>query len=107
MFTVGQALNDTFHTSVANATDAMNVCADGVVALTGLGGKPFDYVVTMENLEMGQRIANYSVEYQAEGSTNWEVGWLVGWPSVDSFFCFCCRAFCDRFCLLVLGRSIA
>jgi hypothetical protein len=34
---------------------------------------PFDYVVTMEDLRCGQRVANYSFEFQAVGSDVWEI----------------------------------
>lgn len=38
-----------------------------VIELPGGGGAPFDYVVSMEDLRFGQRIMNYSFEFQARG----------------------------------------
>ena len=36
--------------------------ARSVVASFAVNGAPFDYVLTMEDLSQGQRVANYSVE---------------------------------------------
>ena len=38
-----------------------------VIELPGGGSAPFDYVVSMEDLRYGQRIVNYSFEFQARG----------------------------------------
>lgn len=35
-----------------------------VIELPSGGGEPFDYVVSMEDLHFGQRIMNYSFEFQ-------------------------------------------
>ena len=32
----------------------------------------FDYVSTMEDLTQGQRIGNYSIDFQRKGSQQWE-----------------------------------
>jgi hypothetical protein len=62
----GKAINDTFHTSVAQTGATSGPCTDGVAEITlpstGLG--EFDYVVTMEDLTHGQRFGNYSIDYQ-------------------------------------------
>ena len=66
-----QAVQKTFGTAVASAGPApaaVGACAEGMAEVRAAGGgalPPFDYVVSMEGLERGQRIANYSVEYQA------------------------------------------
>lgn len=75
MITAGQALNDTFHlNNVAKVTNTSGSCATGIIALLdGIDGREFDYIVTMEDLSFGQRIANYSVEFQAQGSSTWEI----------------------------------
>jgi hypothetical protein len=75
----GLALNATFKAApVAGwpegaGTVNTSVGVPIVVDLPAGGGEPFDYVVTMEDLRYGQRIANYTVEYQAVGGTTWEV----------------------------------
>lgn len=33
----------------------------------------FDFISTMEDLTNGQRIGNYSIDYQRKGSDQWEV----------------------------------
>ena len=43
------------------------------IDLPGGGGQPFDYVVSMEDLSFGQRVANYSFEFQRVGSSAWEI----------------------------------
>merc|ERR1712032_819028 len=50
-----------------------SACEAGVAVLDlpEVGAK-FDYIVTMENLVDGQRIANYTVEFQRDGSSKWE-----------------------------------
>mgnify|MGYP000571699837 FL=1 len=74
MAIVGKALNDTFRNShVRKEEHVSGKCTDGVVTINGVLGQPFDYVVTMEDLTEGQRIANYSVEYQAKGSGDWHI----------------------------------
>jgi alpha-L-fucosidase len=70
MAEVGRAINATFHSAVASmaAGGASGACVDGVATLD-VGGAPFDYVVTMEDLAAGgQRIANYSVEFTRVGA---------------------------------------
>lgn len=47
-------------------------CTEGFAELTVPSGAEFDYVVAMEDLVHGQRFGNYSVEYQAVGSSEWE-----------------------------------
>ena len=72
---VGQALNDTFGTSVASIPSQLATkCATASDAtVVDVSSKPFDYIVIKEDLSQGQRIANYSVEFQREGSSTWEV----------------------------------
>ena len=53
MFTVGKALNDTFKNHVAIVSDASGSCGDGVAVVDHVGGKPFDYIVTREDLSQG------------------------------------------------------
>eukprot|EP00756_Hemistasia_phaeocysticola_P045537 Hpha_TRINITY_DN19285_c0_g1::TRINITY_DN19285_c0_g1_i1::g.194424::m.194424/K01206/FUCA; alpha-L-fucosidase len=72
MVEVGKALNDTFGSSVGKVVAQSGACEAGVAEIKNLGGAAFDYVVTMEDLRHGQRIANYSVEFQREGSEAWE-----------------------------------
>eukprot|EP01065_Artemidia_motanka_P032943 TRINITY_DN39921_c0_g1_i1.p1 TRINITY_DN39921_c0_g1~~TRINITY_DN39921_c0_g1_i1.p1 ORF type:complete len:524 (+),score=162.30 TRINITY_DN39921_c0_g1_i1:65-1573(+) len=72
MHEVGTAINNTFHKSVAKVAGVSGSCQDGVLELAVPAGGQFDYVVTMEDLVHGQRIANYSVEYQQRGSDEWE-----------------------------------
>lgn len=86
----GLALNATFKGKpVAGWTEGSGtrnttVGVPIVVELPGGGGQPFDYVVTMEDLRFGQRIANYSFEYQACGSWSscfcvfYRAHWLAG-----------------------------
>lgn len=71
MHDAGLALNATFKgVPVAgwvegSGTRNTTVGKPIVVELPDGGGQPFDYVVTMEDLRFGQRIANYSIEFQA------------------------------------------
>jgi len=44
-----------------------------VATITDVKGRPFDYVVTMEDLAQGQRIGNYSIDFMRQGSKVWEV----------------------------------
>jgi alpha-L-fucosidase len=75
MAEAGAALNATFRAPpLAALAPASTPCgAPLVLELPGGGGQPFDYVVTMEDLRFGQRVANYSFDYQAVGSDAWEV----------------------------------
>ena len=81
MQTVGKAFNDTFRVSVASLAQPTSApCGPGVAMITlptdtvhTDAGSLFDYVQTQEDLTKGQRIANYSVEFQRTGSTDWEV----------------------------------
>jgi hypothetical protein len=73
----GLALNATFKSApVAGFTSGPMNASVGVpivIELPGSGGQMFDYVVSMEDLRFGQRVANYSFEFQAVGSQDWEV----------------------------------
>jgi hypothetical protein len=73
MQVAGAALNATFRAPpLAGAGAQQGACADTYeLALPGAGGQPFDYVVTMEDLAYGQRIANYSFSYMAVGGSEW------------------------------------
>eukprot|EP00316_Scyphosphaera_apsteinii_P002707 CAMPEP_0119333064 /NCGR_PEP_ID=MMETSP1333-20130426/84286_1 /TAXON_ID=418940 /ORGANISM="Scyphosphaera apsteinii, Strain RCC1455" /LENGTH=105 /DNA_ID=CAMNT_0007343017 /DNA_START=20 /DNA_END=334 /DNA_ORIENTATION=+ len=69
----GKAINDTFGTSVVAATSISSPCVDNVVALTVPAGARFDYIVSMEDMVYGARFANYSIEYQLIGGSEWEI----------------------------------
>ena len=75
MHEAGSAINATFRAQpLAGLYNVSTTCAAPVeLALPGNGGQPFDYIVTREDLLQGQRVANYSFEYQAVGSSVWEV----------------------------------
>lgn len=74
MTTVGQALNDTFFNHNAGKVEgASSPCAISVAQIDNINGQPFDYIVTQEDLSQGQRISNYSIEYRAVGSTDWNL----------------------------------
>jgi alpha-L-fucosidase len=77
MAEAGAALNATFRApplaALAGAPVSGPCAAPLIIELPGGGGQPFDYVVSMEDLTFGQRIANYSFDYQAVGSAVWEV----------------------------------
>lgn len=71
---VGLALNSTFKRYVARAGAQSASCGKGVQVLElPVVGSAFDYIVTMEDLAFGQRIANYSVDFQRHGSKAWEI----------------------------------
>ena len=68
----GTAINDTFYRHNAGfVAGASRPCGPGIAIMEVLG--PFDFVVSMENLSHGQRIGNYSVDFQRRGSSAWEV----------------------------------
>lgn len=69
---VGLAINNTFHQSVASAPATSGQCTSGLVELSVPSGGAFDYIVSMEDLTRGQRVANYSVDFQRRGSSTWE-----------------------------------
>ena len=74
MHEAGKAINHTFHLNhVGSVADVSGACGPGVatVDVATLGG--FDYIVTMEDLSKGQRIGNYSIDFQRRGSKVWEV----------------------------------
>ena len=73
MIDAGKAINATFRNAVVEVHDVSGPCTAGVAELTVPDGAEFDYVMGMENLVHGQRFGNYSVEYQAVGSSNWEI----------------------------------
>jgi hypothetical protein len=60
----GQAINDTFHKHVAFTAGVSGSCATGVVTLPVPAGAEFDYVVSAEDMRIGARFGNYSIEYQ-------------------------------------------
>ena len=70
---VGAALNATFRAPpLAGVGATASACAAPVVFdLPAPGGQRFDYLVSMEDLAHGQRIANYTIEYQAVGGGPW------------------------------------
>jgi hypothetical protein len=74
MHEAGKAINDTFHLNHVGTVAAVSgACGLGVatVEVTVAGG--FDYIVSMEDLSKGQRIGNYSIDFQRRGSDVWEV----------------------------------
>ena len=75
MAEAGAAINATFRVTVAAlAAPVSGDCTSDFARLTlPPGGAAFDYVVTMEDMAHGARVANYSVEYRAEGSDAWRV----------------------------------
>lgn len=73
MTAAGKAINDTFfHHNRGMVTAVTGGCGPGVLVLNVSGPGPIDYIVTMEDLTEGQRIANYSVEFRRTGSDTWE-----------------------------------
>jgi len=66
---------DTFrHNNVAKVTSVSAACPGPIAELTLPSNAVFDYIVTQEDLGKGQRIANYSIEYQAhDGGNKWEI----------------------------------
>jgi len=73
MHDTGVALNATFRAPpLAGLAGVSTACAEPIVLeLPAPGGQPFAYVVGMEDLSLGQRIANYTYEYQAVGDSTW------------------------------------
>jgi len=76
MAEAGLALNATFKAAPVAGFLAgpQNTTVGGepiVIELPGGGGQPFDYVVAMEDLRFGQRVANYTWEFQAVGGAEW------------------------------------
>ena len=69
----GKAINDTFHKNVGAALAKSGSCADGIATIELAAGVEFDYVVSMEDMTMGARFGNYSVEFQRVGSPKWEM----------------------------------
>ena len=66
-----------FRCSIVQVKDVVSpTCGPGIAELTlpdGGAGTTFDYVMSAEDLTFGARVANYSVEYQAAGSSVWRV----------------------------------
>jgi hypothetical protein len=78
MQTVGRALNDTFRDPNAkglrgHSGPVSGPCKAGLVVLNVTGSDGFDYIQTMEDLRLGQRIGNYSIDYRLHGSADWHV----------------------------------
>ena len=69
MADVGAALNATFRGApVAGVAGVATPCGTPVVIdLPAPGGAAFDYVVSGEDLRHGQRVANYTFEFEAVG----------------------------------------
>jgi hypothetical protein len=72
MVDVGKAINNTFHSNVAATGNVSGSCALGMAELVLQGAPQFDFVMSMEDLRLGQRIANYSVDFRRVGSSAWE-----------------------------------
>jgi hypothetical protein len=75
MHEAGAAINATFRAApLAGAYALSTPCGTPIeLPLPGSGGQPFDYIVTREDLLQGQRVANYSFEFQRVGSSAWEI----------------------------------
>ena len=72
MAEAGTAINNTFKLNDAGSVVGRHgECEAGVVSVIPTG--PFDYIVTMEDLQYGQRIGNYSIDFRRVGSETWEV----------------------------------
>jgi hypothetical protein len=74
MAEAGLALNQTFREApLAGLYNVSTPCGTPLeLELPGGGGQSFNYVVGIEDLSFGQRVANYSYELQRIGSTEWE-----------------------------------
>lgn len=70
---VGLAINNTFRVDVVAQENMSGSCKEGMLELEVPKGAAFDYIVTMEDLAQGQRVANYSIDFQRSGSSAWEV----------------------------------
>lgn len=81
----GKAINDTFYrNNVGIVRDASAGCGDAVAVLNvSREGRPIDYVLTMEDLSLGQRIANYSIDFRRPGSKVWEILVPPVWAKKD------------------------
>lgn len=81
MADVGTALNATFRAPpLAGVAGVETPCgAPVVIDLPAPGGGAFDFVVSAEDLRHGQRVANYSFEYEAVGAPG---VWLTLVPPV-------------------------
>ena len=83
MVEAGLAINATFRSAPVAGflTGPVNVSVGAplVIELPDGGGQDFDYVVSQEDLRFGQRVANYSFEYQAVGGSG---EWLTLVPPV-------------------------
>ena len=73
MAEAGKAINDTFHKNVGITLAKSGSCAEGIATIEVAAGAEFDYVVSMEDMAMGARFANYSIEFQRVGSPKWEM----------------------------------
>lgn len=86
MHEAGRALNATFREAPMTGAYNVSIACEGVEGgsfvfdLPGDGGQAFDYVVTREDLLQGQRVANYSFDYQQVGGGGGE--WQVLVPPV-------------------------
>ena len=67
----GRAINDTFGTALASTTDVAAPCTSPVL-LDVATDEAVDYVLIAEDMTNGQRVANYSVDYQDRSGT-WRV----------------------------------
>ena len=73
---VGKALNDTFGTSVAALGGPVEATCFGdpvVLEMPPGATATVDYVVLAEDLRFGQRVANYTVEYEDRAGGGWQV----------------------------------
>ena len=82
MAQVGRAISNTFDRSVgAVQSNVSGPCVAGfaTVRAAGSGTLDFDFIMSREDLVGGQRIANYSVEYERVGRPgSWEMLVQVG-----------------------------
>ena len=72
MYEAGAAINDTFYRHSAGYVSGVSGACGPGLAIVDVRGE-FDFVVSMEDLSRGQRIGNYSIDFQRRGSAAWEV----------------------------------
>lgn len=72
-----QGINATFKSPVAEVTPGAVNCSTPVILTVPLGHS-VDYILLKEDLTFGQRVLNYTVEYQVGNGTSWK-------PYIDTY----------------------
>ena len=73
MADAGTALNATFGQSLVELGQPVSgSCGVGLATLEVPEDATVDYVVSAENMVHGARVANYSIDFQATGSDQWQ-----------------------------------